>query len=54
MSIMKAFQIRHISNFIILRFSKNNYGKLIKGTEVLSTTLLDRRNWNSYAENLQT
>ena len=51
---MEAFQIKHISNFIILRFLTNSDGKLKKGTEALSTTLLDGKNGNGYAENLQT
>jgi len=51
---MEAFQIRHISNFIILRFLTNSNGKFLKGTEALSTTLPDGRNWNGYDENHQT
>jgi len=51
---MEAFQIKNISNFIILRFSKHYDEKLNKGTEALSTTLLDGKNGNGYAENLQT
>jgi hypothetical protein len=51
---MEAFQIKHISNFIILRFLTNSDGKFFKGMEALSTTLLDGRNWNGYVENLKT
>jgi len=51
---MEAFQIKHISNFIILRFSTHNDGKFIEGQEPFSTTLLDGRNGNGYAtKNLQ-
>jgi sulfur transfer protein SufE len=37
-----------------LRFLRHSDGKIIKGTEALFTTLLDGRNVNEYAENLQT
>jgi len=48
---MCAFQIKNISNFIILRLSTHSDGKLIEGQEALSTALLDFRHGNRYAEN---
>jgi len=51
--IMQAFQIKYVSNFIILSLSTHSDRKLIDEYEALSTTFLDVRNWNGYAENLQ-
>jgi hypothetical protein len=51
---MEAFQIKHISSFIILRFSTHSDGKFIRGKNALFTALLDGPNLNGYAENLPT
>jgi len=53
-SIIQAFQIKYVSNFIVLRLWRDSDGKLIEGQEAWSTVILDERNGSGCAENLQT